>query len=82
MMNQANEAPDDLDAVVAADPAFAAAKGKFRQAIIDLLAVAPNDEIRQLSLTAEEAAHAAIASATDAGWSIGRETRLRANAES
>ncbi len=82
MTNQANDAPKDLDAIVAADPAFAAAKGRLRQAIVDLLAAAPNNEIRQLSLHAEEAAHAAIASATDAGWSIGRKTRLRANVES
>ena len=82
MMTHAYEAPEVLDAIVAADPAFAAAKGRLRQAIIDLLAAAPNDEIRQLSLHAEEAAHAAIAAATDAGWSIGRETRLGANAES
>ena len=75
MMTHANEAPEDLDAIVAADPAFAAAKGKLRQAIIDLLAAAPNDEIRQLSLHAEEATHAAIAAANDAAWRIGRSAR-------
>ena len=57
--------PDDLDIIVAADPAFMAAKARMATAIGQL---ARNADVRDAVLDVESAAYATIAAATDAAW--------------
>ena len=64
--------PEDVDAVVAADPKFVEAKTTFAKTIAQLLADAPSDEVRLAVPTVEESSNAAIAAATDAAWRSGR----------
>ena len=67
-----NETPDWLDAAVARDPRYAAARTQFGTAIRLLLEKALNSDNKLAVLDAEQAAHAAVAAAIDAAWQLGR----------
>ena len=67
--------PDAVDAAVFADPTFKVTQGRFHQSIAQLVADCPPGDYQRVVLAAEEAAHAAIATAIDAAWRIGRSAR-------
>lgn len=65
------EVPEAVDAAVLADPGYAAARLQLRQAMEGLVDSDQSAAGRQALFAVEEAAHAAIAAAVDAGWRLG-----------